>query len=229
MGFRFVIPLALGLGLSLPAQAEKAPWVVLQTVAAPRPDRSEILQVQVLEDQTQNLDPDDLVGNINVPANPRPRKVRITLDDQSKHAGERFWEFQAPSVTYPDDPCTVVLGPELDVKRNIVTVSFDYQYACGSGAATAVTHRFAVEGQRLILRTLKFYSASRDGIGTTLIDFRKGEMTRSFDRQEDVSPRKPRKTSFAPYIVQVNTKLLFECPFPVKNGKVPSCSDKMQP
>jgi len=229
MGLRFVIPLVLGLGQSLTAQAENASWAVLQTETAPLPDGHGMIQVQLLEDQTQNLDPDDVVGNINEPANPRPRKVRITLDDQSKRAGAQVWEFQAPCVTYPDDLCTVVTGPELAVKRKIITVSFEHQFACGSGAATDVTHRFAVEGQSLSLRSLKFHSASRDGISTTLIDFRKGEMTRSFDRQEDDSPGKPRKTHFTPYQVPINAKTLLGCPFPVKIGKVPNCSDKKLP
>ncbi|WP_018609837.1 hypothetical protein [Uliginosibacterium gangwonense] len=229
MGFRFEILLTVGLGLSLPAQAENNQWVVLHAVTAPLPDRNEMIQIQLLEDQTESLDPDARVGNIGAPANPRPRKVRITLDDKPNPPGGRIWEFQAPSLTYPDDPCTVVLGPELAVKRNIVTVSFDYQFACGAGASTIVTHRFAVKGQTLSLRTLRFYSASRDGVGTTLIDFRKGSMTRSFDRPEDTSPGKPIRRRFAPYKAAINPQSFLQCPFPVNIGKVPSCSDKKQP
>ena len=216
--------ICIGLFIPIPASSSSDNWHELQSATNADSDSHVVIHVKLVEDQRLRLDGDMLVGNTGVPANPRPRKLIIETTNDPKRAEGQAWELDVPGKTRQGDECSVVEVSELSVAGSLVTVSLDYQFACGAGSSIVATHRFSVSEDALRLTSVQLVSASRDGIGSTAIDFAKGEVMEAFDRPEDDEPKPSKKFRFKPYVVSIDPKILVRCSFPLRGREMPDCT-----
>lgn len=216
--------ICIGLFIPISASSNNDNWNVLQSATNSDSGNHIVIHVKLVEDQRLRLDSGIRVGNIGTPANPRPRKLIIETTNNPKRPEGQAWELVVPAKTRQGDECSVVDVSELSVTGSFVTVSLDYQFACGAGSSIVATQRFSVSKSALRLTSVQLASASRDGTGLTTIDFVNGEVLEAFDRPEDDKPKPSKKFWFKPYVVSIDPRILVRCPFPLRGSEMPDCT-----
>jgi hypothetical protein len=209
-----------------PVNAANGKWEVLQEASNGDLYGHTTIKAVLLEDQAHPLKSDVYVGNIGAPANNRSRKLVVEAVADMQTGKSKKWEFFMPSSTLPGDDCSVNEISNLSIKGEYLSVSINYQFACGAGSAVDVTHTISVSEKSMNYDYLQLRSASRDGIGVLQLDFRKGKIADGFNRPEDVKPRASKKSSFKPYTVKIDPLTFIRCPYPLHGKDMPNCASR---
>lgn len=164
-----------------------------------------------------------LVGNVGVEENFNDRRLIVELRNVANNAVVLRQEFEAPSQTIQGDPCFISSLNGLAVQQKQLSVTFEYQFACGAGSGTEATYTVASFGQELRVTSVALVEASRDGIIRLEIDYQKGLVARSIDRPEDDKPSKPTFRRIAKGAVAMTRNVFMVCPQPLKGKAMPAC------
>ncbi|WP_374403062.1 hypothetical protein [Niveibacterium sp.] len=207
------------------AHAQEARWSVIRSASESRMNSTEpLLSAVILEDQTQSASATSASERPGFPDNPRPRKLVIKSGVTSKDPQRHSLEIAVPSVTIPGNQCSTAEIADLAATEGSVTITISYEFSCGAGSSTTVTHQFAAVGPAVRLNSVKLDAASRDGVVTTIVDFEKGVAVARVERPEDTKPRKPRTLGFKSGALRVGANSLVECPPPLRGTEMPDCS-----
>lgn len=224
-----ILKTALGvlvLSAWIPANAANSDWVAIQAASNDAQSSRIPIKAVLFEDQALPLKSDVYVGNLAVPANERPRKLVVEAGPDIQTGKSKKWAFVIPSNTQPEDECSVTEIHGLSIKGAYLSVTLDYQAACGAGSAVEVTHTLLVGEQSMRYEKVELEASSRDGISTRQLDFRKGKITRRFERPEDDAPGAARQSSFKPHLIPIDSQTFVRCPYPLHGREMPDCESK---